>query len=94
METLKKQNLFWDITAIDPKKDSRFVIERILMFGDKEDFRWANDFYGPATIKEVLKKSRNLDKKSLSFWCQFFNINEDECILNQSANKQELSWQR
>ncbi len=94
METLKKQKLFWDVTVINPQKDSRFVIERILTFGDNEDFLWASDFYGQATIKEVLKKSRNLDKKSLSFWCQFFNINKSECILNQSANKQELSWRR
>lgn len=91
---LKKQSLFWDVSAVDPQKNSRFVIERVLTFGDNDDFRWINDFYGLARIKEIIKKSRNIDKKSLSFWCQFFNINKEECIPNLSINKQEVSWQR
>ena len=80
METLQKNSLFWDTVRIDPQKNGKFVIERILTYGDEEDFRWASDFYGAEKIKNVLSLSRTLDKKSLSFWRQYFNVEKTKCI--------------
>ena len=94
METLKKNQLFWDVGKINPKKYPKFVIERILEYGDEQDFKWAKDFYGSKKIREVIYKSRNMDKKSFNFWCQFFNLNKEKCILNQSARWRELFWKR
>ena len=75
MDTLKKRSLFWDIGELDPQKNERFIIERILNFGDEDDFRWALGFYGEAKLKKVLLASRSITRKSLFFWCQFFNLN-------------------
>ncbi len=74
METLQKTSLFWDVAGLDPRQNERFIIERILAFGDEEDFHWAEDFYGAEKIKKALLRSRTLDKKSLSFWRYYFNI--------------------
>jgi len=94
METLKKKYLFWDVVDVDPKKYPKFVIERILEYGDEQDFKWAKDFYGSKKIREVICKSRNMDKKSFNFWCQFFNLNKEKCTLNRSANQRESFWGR
>ncbi len=94
METLKKKQLFWDVESVDAKKDAKFIIERILTFGDEKDFKWANDFYGQDKLKEVLRQSKKLDKKSFNFWRRFFNIKEKECIPNQLQGQRELFWER
>lgn len=73
MKTLEKKSLFWDVRDIDPKKNARFVIERILRFGDLDDFKWAVDRYGVEMLKSVCARSKALDAKSASFWNRYFS---------------------
>lgn len=94
METLQKPFLFWDVKDLDPQKHARFIIERILTFGDETDFNWAVDFYSKEKIKECLLKSKVLDEKSKSFWCQYFNLKQSKCIRSQSTQKQSAFWKR
>ena len=94
METLKKRSLFWDIDKLDSKKNQKFIIERILNFGDEEDFRWAMKSYGSDAIKESLSQSKTLDKKSLFFWYQYFNLNQNKCSEKQSTKKRSWFWKR
>lgn len=94
METLKKKALFWDVVEINPEKNRNFIIERILNFGDKEDFVWAMNFYGEKAVKERVLKSKNLDKKSCFFWCQYFNLRQRECLKRQSVQKQSWFWKK
>ena len=91
-----KASLFWDVDLknIDIKKHKRFIIERILEFGDSKDYKWAVSRYGKKDIKQALLKSRKLNKKSRNFWCFIFNINEKQCIRNQSIKKQSMFWKR
>ena len=88
MRLVNNRSLFWDVEIVDPDKNARFVIERILSFGNEKDFKWAVNFYGEEKIKEVIIKCKVLDQKSLSFWCRHFNINSSQCIQKQSTNKQ------
>ena len=90
MKTLEKKSLFWDVAEVNPKKNKKFIIERILNFGDEEDFRWAIKIYGNNEVKENLLKSRTLDKKSLYFWRQYFNLDQSQCLKDQSTEKP--SW--
>ncbi|MFA4998417.1 MAG: hypothetical protein WC514_00085 [Candidatus Paceibacterota bacterium] len=94
METLQKVSLFWDVRDLDPQKHARFIIERILAFGDENDFSWAVGFYGKEKIKECFLKSRSLDRKSTSFWCQYFNLGHLKCIQNQLIKKQNIFWKK
>ncbi len=89
---LTKNYLFWDVDRLSTKKNSRFIIERILNFGDIEDFVWAKKEYGSERIKEVLKTSRQLTAKSLYFWCDFFNLKTTECLSKQLKNKPSAFW--
>lgn len=93
MKTLRKPSLFWDVKNPDPQKNSQFIIERILAFGDKDDFNWAVDFYGRKKIKASFLKSRTLDKKSISFWRYYYNL-PSICIQKQLRKRPGLFWQR
>ena len=94
MQTLTKKSLFWDVAEIDPQKNKKFIIERILNFGDEADFRWAMKSYGEGEVKETILKTRALDDKSRFFWCQYFNLDQNKCLKNQSAKKQSWFWRK
>ena len=70
------KNLFWDfdIEKIDLKKDREFIIERILKYGLPEQVNWLLDNYTEKLIVEVIKKSKNIDKKTANYWAIHFQI--------------------
>lgn len=77
MSPFEKKTLFWDTDTnnIDLSKHKRYIIERILKFGDLTDYSWLKGTYSVDDIKEILKRERSeLDKKSLNFWSIFYDI--------------------
>lgn len=94
METLKKKSMFWDVDAVDTKKNEKFIISRILDFGDVDDFRWAMRMYGSEKIGRGVVRSKTLSPKSLSFWCQYFSINPLRCINKPLGKTQSAFWKR
>lgn len=97
MQTLSKQILFWDVDrgAMDPEKHKRFIIERVLAYGDTDDFQWAKSRYGSDALKEVLMNAKTLDAKSLSFWTAYFSLSpNDVCISKPSFLKRAAFWRR
>lgn len=96
METLQKRTLFWDVDreSIDPERNKRFIIERILARGDVDDFRFAEGLYGSDTLRETLLKAKTIDRKSLSFWCFYFNIDKQRCIEKPSLLKRAAFWKK
>jgi len=71
---------FWDVNIdeIDLEKHKRFVIERILNNGDHQALTWLRKIYDEETIKEAVKKSRNLTRKTARFWQAYFRLSEEE----------------
>jgi len=71
---------FWDVNIdeIDLEKHKRFVIERILNYGDHQALFWLKENYDETMIKEAVKKSRNLTRKTARFWQAYFNLSEEE----------------
>lgn len=65
-----RQSLFWDTDPkkIDLKKHAKYVIERILDFGNDSEVRWMTKKYSPRLIKNVTNKSRVLHNKTKSLW--------------------------
>jgi hypothetical protein len=77
MLPLFKKSLFWDSNSseIDLMKNKRYVIERILKFGDFGDYAWLKNTYAPQEIIAVIQRDRSeLDKKSRNFWFHIYNI--------------------
>ena len=65
-----RQELFWDFNPdnIDPEKHARYIIERVLEFGNDGEVRWMKDFYTPSLIREVVEKSRSLMPETRNLW--------------------------
>lgn len=67
----RRSSLFWDVDpkTIDPKKHSRYVIERILEFGRDKEVRWLVRYYSGRTIKNALREKRSpLHEKTKALW--------------------------
>jgi len=62
--------LFWDVDpkTIDPEKNARYIIERVLDFGNDEEIRWVWKFYSHDLISDVVGKSRGLFPRTKVFW--------------------------
>ena len=87
---------FWDIAWEDfqPARRPRFVIERVLEYGDADAADWMMRSFPRAEIAAVLKKSRALTPKSAAFWALVFALDkEDIRCLNRSFRKtRKLFW--
>ena len=66
-----RQSLFWDVdpSTIDPEKNAKYVIERILEFGTNDEVRWMWSYYPHDSIKDRVKNSRGvLREKTKALW--------------------------
>ena len=71
MKTEKfRQTLFWDVDVktIQLKKHARYIIERIIDFGNDEEVRWLWRTYPLNLIRDVVKKSRAISPLSRPLW--------------------------
>ncbi len=55
-----KRHLFWDVVIekLDKDTNSFFMIERILEYGDIDDWQWLKENYTAEQIADVAEKSR------------------------------------
>lgn len=65
-----RQSLFWDVDpkTIHPKRHARYIIERILDFGNDREVRWMWHYYDHALIRDITKTSRVIHPQSRSLW--------------------------
>jgi hypothetical protein len=66
-----RPSLFWDVDpkTIDPEKNARYIIERILELGTDSEVKWLVHYYSPEMIKNTLNRSRGvLHEKTKKLW--------------------------
>ncbi|MBM4135307.1 MAG: hypothetical protein FJ241_00565 [Nitrospira sp.] len=68
------RSLFWDtsLTKIHMKRNARYIIERVLEFGDVDALKWLQKVYPDHTIIDVLYLSKAITEKSRNFWLIWF----------------------
>ena len=78
LEAIK--HLLWDVDprTIDLQKHKKFIIERVLKFGTPMEVRWLLEKYTGADIIQVVKSSRNLDRKTANYWSIHYGIPREE----------------
>jgi hypothetical protein len=90
------KNIFWDadIEKIDPKTNSKYVIDRILEYGDKEQVKWMLHFYSRDQIIKEIETSRQLSNKSANFWANYFNLPYKgiKCLNKPFQETQKAHW--
>jgi hypothetical protein len=74
------KSLFWDINPenLDWQKNSRFIIERVLVRGGMNDVKLIMKIYTRSQVIEAIKKSRDLDEITHNFCSNYFNIPKAE----------------
>lgn len=68
----------------DCEKNYQFVIERILNLRNEKSVKWMLEHFAAEKIVEIVKKSKNIDRKSANFWAFHFRISKRniECFKN------------
>ena len=87
---------FWDIdpAELDVGEYPRYVIERLLEYGDLPSVRWMEHRFSREEIVEVLKSSRALSRKSANFWLGVLNVPREEvrCMSRVFQQKYRQIW--
>jgi len=90
------KSYFWDVNLEDlnSKQHSRFIIERILEYGDQEAVKWVQENYERERIEEVIKNSHKLSRKSANYWALVYNLNKDQvlCLKPSFRKKHRAIW--
>ena len=71
---------FWDVDpqAIDLVERKTYVIKRLLERGNTEAIYWLQEQYSTDDIVEVLRRSRELSRKTGLFWAHLLEIPSEE----------------
>ena len=61
---------FWDVDPkkLNAKEHSRYIIERVLEFGDMDMLRWIERMYPAKMIMGICETSRKVSQKSKNLW--------------------------
>lgn len=88
------QSIFWDtrLKNIDPKKHSRYVVERVLQWGRPEHVRWMLNHYSKRMILQVIKTGRELSDKNRNFWYVYLT-RRNNAPRRSGARYQNSIWQ-
>lgn len=82
--------LFWDAENIDIEKNARYIISRILDYGNENDIRTLRKLYTDEQLIAVIKNKRGLLPKTAKFWAFYFKIplTEIVCLKKYYQKKQ------
>lgn len=81
--------LLWDVRPDDLREEhSRFIIERILEWGDVAACNWMFRTFPRTAIVATAKESRRLGRKSANYWAWYFGLDP----LSVRGLGQEVWW--
>jgi hypothetical protein len=72
--------LFWEIDfcQLRVQGHERYVIERVLEYGDDEAIRWLYHTFGPHAIAEVVRRSRKISRNTATLWALVLDIPREQ----------------
>lgn len=85
MEQSKKAHLpiflkpyFWDVAfeELEVKKDTLFIMKRVLDRGNTQALRWVLSMYDKATIKTLILFSKDISPKTANFWAEMLDLDK------------------
>ena len=87
---------FWEVKfdEIDPSKNARYVIERLLEYGDFPELRWMFKNFEQGKIIEILKVTGKLSRRRASAWANYFDVSRSEiqCLKKPSQKQHVTTW--
>lgn len=72
--------IFWDtdFDRLEVAGHERYIVERVLEFGDDAAIRWLWRTFGPNTIADVVRQSRALSPNTANLWALVLDIPDEE----------------
>ncbi|MFH1906233.1 MAG: hypothetical protein ABIL11_02445 [Chloroflexota bacterium] len=87
---------FWDINPaeLDVAAHPRYVIERLLEYGDFPEIRWLFGRFSRDEIVGVLRSSRRFSRLRASAWANYFEIPREGilCLSKSYLNRRAATW--
>lgn len=71
---------FWDVEfeKLGIKRNTFFIIKRVLDRGNFRGIRWLVKTYGKDEIKKVVTKTRDLSRPTGNFWADILDIDKKQ----------------
>jgi hypothetical protein len=71
---------FWevDFSQLRLRGRERYIIERLLEYGDDRAIRWLKTTFSPQAIGRVVRESRCLSPNTANLWALVLNIPKEE----------------
>lgn len=76
MPTIRfRQSLFWDTDPkkLDINKNAKYIIERIMDFGNDEEVHWMRQQYPKSLLAQIVRTSKVLQANSKTLWTLLTN---------------------
>lgn len=88
------KNLFWDadIKELDIEKNASYVVNRVLDYGEWEDWLFIRGYYGMERIKQIAIGLRSMERKSLSFIATMTKIPENQFRCYELLQSTQTHW--
>ena len=73
-------SLFWDtdIKTLSETEHAGYIIQKVCIFGNWNDWQLLKKEYGIEKIKTELLQARNLDLKTLNYFSLIFNVPKEK----------------
>lgn len=89
---------FWDTdpTKLSIPGHSFYIIERLLEYGDLAAFGWLRATYSLEDIKQVVRESGRLSRRSANFWAYVLDLDPEtvRCLSTSFRKTQRVLWNR
>lgn len=88
------QHLFWDIdpSKFDIDKDAAWIVQRVLEYGNMEDWRIIESRFGIDKIVSLALNFRSLDPVARSFLCFLSGIDKENFRCYRIAQLNPTPW--
>lgn len=72
--------IFWDtdFDRLEVSGHERYIIERVLEYGDDQAIRWLWRTFGPHAIANVVRQSRAISPNTANLWALMLDIPAEE----------------
>lgn len=87
-------NLFWDVNAddLDMVQHKAFIVNRVLDYGQWDDWKTILNYYGLEQIASIAKDLRSLFPKSLAFISTVSHIPENQFRCYELLQSKDELW--
>ena len=90
------KHLFWDTPQekIDPVRNAKWLIQRVLEYGQWSDWKIIESYYGVERMGIEMTKVRTLEPRALSFIANLsaIPINKFRCYTRSQLNRKHWSY--